>query len=193
VNPDIWSAFENERNKLTELLASSPSVLGWAAEVGCLRGRTSRALAEACQLCGTRLLCVDPWDDRTDYSGEDNYQAFLLEIEPYKDVVTVERRPSLEVTPPDGLAFVFIEGVHRDVAQLMDMYHWWPALAPSGIMVLHDTFDAGWGFNIRKHLYAFTRDKLPCVVHHHVYHPTDAEAGRHGHGVSGLSWVFKGK
>lgn len=196
---DIFSAFPAEREILSGLVRDGNAAdWSWVIEIGCLRGRTSAVLALECAAAGRKLLCIDPWDGRTDGSGADNFEAFTRATKRYADrgVVAVVRASSQEADVPDGVwgnvGLVLIDGDHRPPAPLLDMLTYWPALAPGGCLAVHDTFDAGWGPGVMAAVDEFAARAAPVTVVHHVYYPTADEVARHGHGRSGLAVIRKG-
>lgn len=129
--------------------------LAWAAqgcndilELGCYRGRSTRALLDNSQSC---LWCVDSWSG-VDDSGiqgrititEDDYRQFLENIADEEERVTVMRmftREAFPILPVETFNLIFIDADHDYEAVKFDIKHSLPLLKPGGILCGHDYND----------------------------------------------------
>jgi predicted O-methyltransferase YrrM len=90
---------------------------GDIVEVGSCSGVTTRLLAPIAQKAGRRVIAIDPWITGTQNCDGGEYETFLKNIEPWKDVVDVWRVSSLEAATAERLrtrplAFAFVDGLH---------------------------------------------------------------------------------
>ena len=183
----VWPA---ERAELVRLLVDSPGT--HAVEIGSYRGATSRVLAEAAAAVGKTLICIDPWDDRQDESGEEDYKAFRAATDEFDNVHAI-RAPSDAAVLPDGVAigFVFVDGDHGTGAA-EDLARFWPLLVPGGVLVVHDVFSPGWPL-----VWMAVRNFAGARAWHYFdYRPSSSDVAAAGLPpglwTSGLAWAFKG-
>ena len=102
---------------------------GWGGdliEIGCFRGETTRLLARAAKKYNRRVIALDPWKLGTQNCDGGEYEMFLENIEPYKDVVDIIRLSSLNpkaiaLVKNRELCFAFVDGLHSYDACLKDI------------------------------------------------------------------------
>ncbi|NEP77121.1 MAG: hypothetical protein F6K39_02405 [Okeania sp. SIO3B3] len=104
-------------------------IKGWPGdliEIGCFLGETSKLLAEVAHKYNRRLIALDPWELGTQNCQGGEYETFLKNIEPYKDVVDIIRLSSLDgkaiaLVKNRELCFAFVDGLHTYDACLKDI------------------------------------------------------------------------
>ncbi len=122
-------------------------------EIGCFNGATSRVMAEALQLQGSKgsLFCIDPFEvvKIQDYA-QDRYNATVLgydyekifdnNIKPLKDRIVKLKGYSDEVAMPENIVadMVFIDGDHSQEGVRKDIERFAPLVAKGGVLCFHD-------------------------------------------------------
>lgn len=101
-----------------EWLGEQASSMRSVVEIGCLRGRSSYALAKACH---GRVFCVDPW-------GDDGWNAWNDAVgSRFSNVVGIrESSPAAGAQVPDPVDMVFIDGAHDYASVTADISYWLP-------------------------------------------------------------------
>lgn len=169
-----YSPFPEEVGIIIELAETRP--LGSKiVEIGSYEGDTTIELAKAFPF--SKIIAIDPWDNKQDGSGEVVYKTFTINTREYSNISHIRRRS--HKVKLEGVGFVFHDGDHRKP----DFQRWYDMLIPGGILVVHDIHDKGWP-EVRK---AF--DALPEPKREYVCprpDPAFFSAGPRGLGV-----VFK--
>ena len=156
---------------LCEIARDCPT--GDLVEIGSWWGKSAFILLRLAQTYGIgRLYCVDPWSDAhlvqggaasvvdlvsTQYSAEEAFQVFLLNLRPYAHGdLSYLRCPSAEgaaryrtgntvttaefgnARPGGAIALLHIDGNHSYACAKEDIASWTPAVAPGGWIVVDD-------------------------------------------------------
>ena len=111
-------------------------------EIGCLSGETTKLLAEVAKKYDRKVIALDPWETGTQNCQGGEYEAFLKNIEPYKDYVDIIRASSLDekainLVNNRQLSFAFVDGLHTYDACLVDIqtvYHCFGIIAVDDIL-----------------------------------------------------------
>jgi hypothetical protein len=146
---------------------------GDLVEIGSWWGKSAFILLRLAQTYGIgRLYCVDPWSDAhlvqggaasvvdlvsTQYSAEEAFQVFLLNLRPYAHGdLSYLRCPSAEgaaryrngnqittaefgnAQPAGAIALLHIDGNHSYACAKEDIEAWTPAVTPGGWIVIDD-------------------------------------------------------
>ena len=95
-------------------------------EIGCFKGGTTKLLAEVAKKYNRKVIALDPWETGTQNCQGGEYEAFLANIEPYKNYVDIIRASSLdekaiELVGKRQLSFAFVDGLHTYDACLVDI------------------------------------------------------------------------
>jgi Methyltransferase domain len=95
-------------------------------EIGAFLGETTVRLAQVAQACGRRVLVVDPWEAGTQNCTGVEYDLFLKNTAPYRDVIDVVRASSQDYDAmipvrQRPLSFAYVDGLHTDGACLSDI------------------------------------------------------------------------
>lgn len=163
----------NSRNEFGDLLRNR-GLIGNAVEIGTHRGDFA---VELLQRWPGELLCVDPWNIPPGYeyqasflwggeSREQDFQETQRKLAPFGPRVAMLATVSDQAVHmmPDGtFDFVFVDGDHSYEAVSFDLRHWWPKVAPGGIIAGHDIImpgepDGGWAPGIQKAVHEFATD-----------------------------------
>jgi hypothetical protein len=142
-------------------------------EIGSWWGKSAFILLRLAQTYGIgRLYCVDPWSDAhlvqggaasvvdlvsTQYSAEEAFQVFLLNLRPYAHGdLSYLRCPSTEgavryrsggtvktpefgsAKPAGAIALLHIDGNHSYACAKADIDAWTPAVTPGGWIIIDD-------------------------------------------------------
>lgn len=101
-----------------EWLATQAATMRTVVEIGCLHGRSSYALADACP--GT-VYCIDPWNDA-------GWKSWWSSVGSKFDNVHGIREPSpaAGIHVPDPVDMVFIDGAHDYESVAADISYWLP-------------------------------------------------------------------
>ncbi len=184
--PEKFSAWPEEKKLLHDLVMRSPG--DFVIEIGCYQGATSRVLADACAVRNKKLVCIDPWSEEQDGSGEDAFNAFLSNVRQYQPIYHRARSSEVDVTPYLGkCALVFIDGLHTYEGVKADIAKFSPCCAPGGWIACHDYFDLGWpGVRQAVDLHFDANEHL--TMHTMKYNPSAEEKARYEHGVSGIAY-----
>ena len=156
---------------LCEITRDCPE--GDLVEIGSWWGKSAFILLRLAQTYGIgRLYCVDPWSDAhlvqggaasvvdlvsTQYSAEEAFQVFLLNLRPYTngdlnylrcpsaDGATRYRTGNIITTaefgntrPVGAIALLHIDGNHSYACAKEDIASWAPAVAPGGWIIVDD-------------------------------------------------------
>lgn len=156
---------------LCEIARDCPS--GDLVEIGSWWGKSAFILLRLTQTYGIgRLYCVDPWSDAhlvqggaasvvdlvsTQYSAEEAFQVFLLNLRPYAHGdLSYLRCPSTEgavryrsggtvktpefgsAKPAGAIALLHIDGNHSYACAKADIDAWTPAVTPGGWIIIDD-------------------------------------------------------
>ena len=156
---------------LCEIVRDCPP--GDLVEIGSWWGKSAFILLRLAQTYGIgRLYCVDPWSDAhlvqggaasvvdlvsTQYSAEEAFQVFLLNLRPYAHGdLSYLRYPSTEgaahyragntittaefgnARPVGAIALLHIDGNHSYACAKEDIASWTPAMAPGGWIIVDD-------------------------------------------------------
>lgn len=135
------------RDPMFDLPRFPPAVV---VEVGSFKGAWAyRALK---QWPGTKLFCIDPWEE-TDVAGSSaNDDIFDIWIETNREHlgrrVWPLRMTSVEAAPIfvdrlEQIEFVFIDGLHTYDGLTSDLAVWWPKLSPGGMIVIDNGYGRG--------------------------------------------------
>ena len=120
---------------------------GVALEVGSFKGKSSSYIASGLRAPGTRLACVDVWENRAmPYDPpEDVLPEFLRNVAPYRDRIEVHRGLSADVAArwPALLDLLFIDGDHSYEGCLADINAWLPHVRRGAFIAFHDTGQEG--------------------------------------------------
>jgi len=129
-----------------EWLAEHASKCQWVAEIGSLRGRSARAMAD--NMTGDSVLfCVDHFKGSVEhgdaFSKDDSlYRTFCGNMQDHIDSgrVCVIRCPSVEASTmiAANLDMVFIDASHDYDSVKADIQSWKPLLTPGGLLCGHD-------------------------------------------------------
>jgi predicted O-methyltransferase YrrM len=129
-----------------EWLAQQASQRQWVVEIGSLRGRSARAMAD--NMSGDSVLyCVDHFHGSAEhgdaFSKDDGlYQTFCANMKDLIDSkrVHVLRHPSIEASRmiAPGLDMVFIDASHDYDSVKADIESWKPLLRSGGLLCGHD-------------------------------------------------------
>lgn len=141
--PEHWETIPGHFNfhqLYTEMVEHFPDGSVFV-EVGCYFGRSAAFLASRIQRSGKniKLVCVDVWNDFD--PGQQLYETFKKNMEPYEGIVAPIRAPSITACRffHDGaLDFVFLDADHSYEAVKEDILGWSPKLTPTGILAGHD-------------------------------------------------------
>ena len=95
-------------------------------EIGCYLGNITSALAKVAKTHGRKVIALDPWEPGTQNISGNEYEIFLKNIEPFKDVVEIIRMSSLDKEAISQiknreLCFAFVDGLHTYRACLSDI------------------------------------------------------------------------
>jgi predicted O-methyltransferase YrrM len=131
-----YSPFEEEIQIICDYATRAPGTTLF--EVGSYEGRTTIRLARACP--NRTVIAIDPWDGKQDASNDIVYAYFLKNIEAYPNISVNKSRSQDLVLSKDSIGFVFHDGDHTNI----DFDQWYWALAPKGVLIVHDIFDKGW-------------------------------------------------
>jgi len=90
---------------------------GDLVEIGVLHGTTTKLFAQIAREHDRRVIAVDPFDVKSPRYGDDYYQYFLDNIEPWKDIVDVVKLSSMsaeaiEYVKERPLCFAYVDGLH---------------------------------------------------------------------------------
>lgn len=95
-------------------------------EIGAYVGKTTRKLAHVAQQYKRRVLVIDPWQPGTQNCRGMEYDGFLKNISPYRDLVDIVRASSLDpgaiaTIKQRQLCFSLVDGLHTYEACLTDI------------------------------------------------------------------------
>ncbi len=102
---------------------------GWSGdliEIGCFQAEITVKLAEVAQKYDRKIIALGNWELGTDNNQREDYDTFLKNIEPYKDVVDIIRLSSLDEqaiaqVKNRELCFAFVDGLHTYDTCLKDI------------------------------------------------------------------------
>jgi predicted O-methyltransferase YrrM len=131
-------------------LADKASKSRWVVEIGSLRGRSARAMADNMSNLSV-LFCVDPFQGSEEhggaFAGTDNlYRTFCANLADHieRQRVCPVHLPSLEAARifrllgRHDLDMVFIDASHDYASVTADIRAWLPLLKPGGLLSGHD-------------------------------------------------------
>ncbi len=118
-------------------------------EIGCFTGDTTRYLCHLARHYNRRVIAVDPWEAGTQNCIGEEFEAFLKNIEEFKDIVDIIRASSLDPQAIQqikqrNLCFAFVDGLHTYQACLSDIK---TVSHCNGIIAVDDT---RWSDDIKK-------------------------------------------
>jgi hypothetical protein len=136
VNPQDPTTFElsghlpgayRQRQRLAEIAElCARRYPGDFIEIGAYVGKTTRQLAQVARRYNRRVLVIDPWQPGTQNCRGMEYEGFLQNIAPYRDIVDIVRDSSLEaraigIIKGRALSFALVDGLHTFEACLSDI------------------------------------------------------------------------
>jgi predicted O-methyltransferase YrrM len=145
-----WTSAEQARLMFNAVTAIRPVV---SVEIGVYTGKglVALGLAHKANGCG-KVIGIDPWsraafngapqgslEFQTDEHCEVIYQTALRNIAFYglENFVEIIRAKSDDVTPPDNIGFIRIDGDHAE-GSFRDVQRFCPKVVPGGILHLDD-------------------------------------------------------
>lgn len=119
------SFYASQRVQLAARL-SAKYFPGDFVEIGAWIGGTTRLLAAVAREFGRRLMVVDPWQVGTQNCDGDEYERFLENTKPFRDVIDIVRLSSLDPVAIAAmqarlLAFAYVDGLHEYDAAKSDI------------------------------------------------------------------------
>ncbi len=99
---------------------------GDIVEIGCQEGLTTKLLCRVARQYNRRVIAIDPWQIGTQACEGGEYEKFLVNIEPYKDIVDILRLPSQDIAVAEyftdkKLCFAYVDGLHTNIACTSDI------------------------------------------------------------------------
>jgi predicted O-methyltransferase YrrM len=142
---------------MRSLFPTPPTEATRCMEIGCFEGCGSlKIAAELCALDGSKLLCVDPWDDayvRDSPSEWDplfvgQYARFKANTEHNPRIVPMRGRlrdfAAELATAGEPFDFIYVDGDHSEEGAYSDACLAWSLLKPGGVL-LFDDYKPHWG------------------------------------------------
>lgn len=155
----------SSRNQLGRLF-NDMNFTGLGVEVGTHRGEFANILLQLWK--GTRLYCIDPWQNLPEYTyqaqflwgGGNRHEDYVMaktKLKVYEDRCQLIKLVSAEAvkTFDDGLLdFVYLDGNHEPPYVEEDIRLWWPKIRDGGVLAGHDIIcpgetDGSWGKHIQ--------------------------------------------
>ncbi len=134
---DIYSEAINRVNKKAKFV-----------EVGSFKGKSTSFMAIEILKSGKDISfdAVDNFQGSTGMNvlPDDLFNEFTHNISPIKDLVTLNRKPSLEAAKDyknNSIDFFFLDASHDEESVLNDLNVWWPKIKKGGMMAGHDYTD----------------------------------------------------
>lgn len=139
------------RSDLPALL-NELDLTGYGVEVGVFTGFYARMILAT--WTGEKLYLVDPWHDQRDYkdaarcnewTGNGRLRDTLERLKSFEGRFEIIRKHSPEAADEfedDSLDFVYVDGNHSYQGAKADIRGWWRKVAPGGLLMGHDYFDA---------------------------------------------------
>ena len=117
------------------------------AEVGVRAGANALDMLKTLPI--ENLYLIDHYEPHTEHSGleiiawdqKNFYQQMIKCIEPYKELVEIVKKDSIEASkkfPDEFFDFVYIDAGHRYGEVLRDLDAWFPKVKKNGIFCGHD-------------------------------------------------------
>jgi len=142
---------------------------GTVIELGCLRGRSTFAMAEVCSKHGTRIVTIDNFaggeaaDGSTKAQQQEDIKTQFLEnrtacgFDSTVSLIHGDSSESASSFSDESVDFCFIDADHRPESLQRDIEAWWPKVKRGGQLGGHDW--PGSAQRIRKVVESFARMK----------------------------------